>query len=79
MIRTVHGIIHGRTIQLDVDLGVAEGQEVEVQVKVLSTAAKPGDGLRLCAGALSDDPHWDGIMAEIHDDRKLDARREAPE
>ena len=35
MTKTLHGRVHGRTIQLDEDLGVAEGQEVEVQVKVV--------------------------------------------
>ena len=35
MTSTVHGIVHGKTIELDEDLGVGEGQEVEVQVKVL--------------------------------------------
>jgi hypothetical protein len=29
MTKTIHGKVHGRTIELDEDLGVAEGQEVE--------------------------------------------------
>src|SRR5262249_19710871 len=37
MTKTVHGRVHnGKTIELDEDLGVAEGQEVEVQVKLIS-------------------------------------------
>ena len=32
MTKTLHGKVHGKTIELDEDLGVAEGQEVEVQV-----------------------------------------------
>jgi hypothetical protein len=35
MTKTIHGKVHGRTIELDEDLGVADGQEVEVQVKVI--------------------------------------------
>jgi hypothetical protein len=35
MLKTVRGIVHGKTIELDEDLGVAEGQEVEVQVKIM--------------------------------------------
>ena len=35
MSKTLHGKVHGRTIQLDEDPGVAEGQEVEVVVKVV--------------------------------------------
>ncbi len=36
MLKTVHGIIHGKTIELDEDIGAGEGQEVEVQVTVIS-------------------------------------------
>ena len=32
---TLRGKVHGRTIELDEDPGVAEGQEVEVQMKVV--------------------------------------------
>ena len=35
MTKTLHGKVHGRTIELDEDPGVAEGQEVEVQMKVV--------------------------------------------
>ena len=36
--KTIHGTVHGKTIELDEDLGVAEGQEVEVQVKLIQPA-----------------------------------------
>jgi len=35
MTKTIHGRAHGKTIELDEDLGVAEGQEVEVQMTVV--------------------------------------------
>ena len=35
MTNTLHGKVHGKTIELDEDLGVAEGQEVEVQVRMI--------------------------------------------
>ena len=35
MTKTLHGKVHGKTIELDEDPGVAEGQEVEVQMKVV--------------------------------------------
>jgi len=35
MAKTLHGRVHGRTIELDDDLGVADGQEVEIQMKVV--------------------------------------------
>jgi hypothetical protein len=38
MIRTVHGRIRGTIIELDEDLGVPEGQEVEVEIRLLKQA-----------------------------------------
>ena len=75
MTRIVHGTVHGRTIELDEELGVAEGQEVQVQVIVpevnaTTDRANWGEGILRSAGALADDPDWDGIMEEIHDARK---------
>ena len=35
MTKTLHGRVHGKTIELDEELGIAEGQEVEVQVKIV--------------------------------------------
>jgi hypothetical protein len=73
--RTIHRRIHGKTIELDEDPGVAEGQEVEVQVRVISKAnRKPGDGFLRTEGALADDTEWDGIMEEIYQARKRDRR-----
>lgn len=81
MTKTIHGKVHGKTIELDEDLGVAEGQEVEVQVKIIPAAKQWGEGLRRCAGALANE--WteedDRILEEIYQDRKRDSRREIPE
>ena len=74
MVKTVHGIVHGRRIELDEDLGLAEGQEVEVRVKIIQPSRKWGEGILRTAGALADDPHWDAIMAEIHQARKVERR-----
>src|SRR5712664_1235828 len=78
MVKTVQGIVHGKTIQLQEDLGVAEGQQVEIQVRVVPAAKPSVEGLRRCAGALSDE--WteedDRILEEIYQDRKRDTRRE---
>ena len=43
MTRTLHGKVHGKTIELDEDLGVADGQEVEVQVEIVQprTSSQP--------------------------------------
>jgi hypothetical protein len=73
MTKTIHGKVHGKTIELDEDLGVADGQDVEVQVKVITNVARtPGEGFLRTEGALADDNEWDSIMEEIHQRRKGD-------
>jgi hypothetical protein len=80
MSKTIHGKVHGKTIELDEDLGVAEGQEVEVQVRVIPrTDRKPGEGFLRTEGALTDDMEWDAIMAEIYQSRKLEGRPPIPD
>ena len=74
MTKTLHGKVHGKMIELDEDLGVAEGQEVEVQVKLVPATRKWGDGILRTAGALADDPHWDAIMEQVHQGRKSQRR-----
>jgi hypothetical protein len=80
MTKTLHGKVHGRTIELDEDPGVAEGQEVEVQMKVIPKAAqKTGEGFLRTEGALADDTEWDAIMEEIYKARKLERRPQIPD
>jgi hypothetical protein len=74
MEKTIHGKVRGRSIEFDQDLGVADGQEVEVQIKVILPARKWGDGILRTAGALADDPYWDAIMEEVHLARKIERR-----
>ncbi len=74
MTKTVHGKIRGKAIELDEDLGVVDGQEVEVQVTIAQPARKWGDGILRTAGALADDPYWDAIMEEVHQARKIERR-----
>lgn len=79
MVKTVKGIIYGKTIELAEDLGVAEGQEVQVQVTILEPAKKWGEGILHTAGALADDPYWDAIMEEVHQARKIERRPQLEE
>ena len=80
MSKTLHGKIHGKTIELDEDPGVAEGQEVEVQMKVVpKPTQKTGEGLLRTEGALPDDTEWDAIMDEIHNARKVERRPPIPD
>ncbi len=74
MTKTIHGKVHGKTIELDQDLGMTEGQEVEVQVRIVQPNRKWGEGILRTAGALADDPYWDAIMEEIHRARKIERR-----
>ena len=76
--KTVQAKIHGRTTESAEELGFQDGQAVRVQVTPLPPAATWGEGLRRCAGALADDPEWDGIMEDIYRERKLE-RRSHPE
>ncbi len=81
MVKSAHGKVHGKTIQLVEDLGLSEGQEVEVQATVLLIQSRPGEGLQRCAGALA--KAWteedDRILEEIHKDRRRDSRLEVLE
>ncbi len=81
MTKTVQGTIHGKTIELTQDLGMAEGQKVEVVVRTIPGKEQWGEGLRRCAGALANE--WsdedDRILQEIYQDRKRETRQEIPE
>lgn len=77
MNRIMRGVIHGRTIQLDHDIGLEDGQTVEVVVR---TKSLPGTS-QTAAGMMA--PFWsdedDRIMQEIYRDRLVDDRRELPD
>jgi hypothetical protein len=78
MTRAVHGTVRGKIIELDEELGVADGQHVEVEVRAVEPAQKWGEGILRTAGALSDDPHWDEIMQVVHDARKVERQAQGP-
>jgi hypothetical protein len=77
MTKTLHGKVRGRTIELDEDPGIAEGQQVEVQMKVVEPTRKWGEGIRRSAGGWADRPELDAVMAKIHEARKLERRPRA--
>ncbi len=76
----LHGIIHGKIIELANDPGLKEGQEVEVTLRPATKAESWGEGLRRAAGALADSwqPEDDEILDRIQDDRMRSAGRELP-
>jgi hypothetical protein len=76
---TMHGKVHGRTIALHEDLGLPDGQVVELRITSVRPKENWCDGRRRCAGALADDPGGDAIMEEIYRARKLERRRQLPD
>jgi hypothetical protein len=67
MMKSLHGVVHGQTIAFFEPIPVADGQEVEVTIRLVSTKRPWGEGLRRCAGALSSE--WTNedvrILADI--------------
>lgn len=78
-LKSVTGIIRGKTIELSHNPGLPEGGRVEVIVRLAGELQTSGSGLQRCAGALADD--WteedDRILEEIQRDRELS--RDLPE
>jgi hypothetical protein len=67
MTKTVFGTVRGNTIELNDNLGLPDGQQVEITIRPTQTQ-KPGpwgEGLRRCAGALAGIPGLDEDMDEI--------------
>jgi hypothetical protein len=84
MTKTLHGKVHGKIIELDEDLGVVDGQEVEVHLTMLKPKKRlpgPPPGWRpgstkTTAGLLADlcSVEEDRILEEIYQDRKRETR-----
>lgn len=79
MIRKVEGTVHGNSIEVAEELGLHDGDRVELTVEKISKRTEPwGEGLRRCAGALADS--WteedDRILEQIYRDRHHDTRPE---
>jgi hypothetical protein len=72
--KTIYRKVYGKTIEFDQDLGVPDGQDVEVQIKEITPRTNWGEGILRTAGALADDPYWDAIMEEVPQARKIERR-----
>lgn len=75
----IRGVIHGKTIQLEDESGLPDGQEV--RVIVLPTESEPPTSrieyLRRSAGAWADDPKWvDEFLEWNRNQRDQDKRPE---
>lgn len=64
MTKAIHGTIRGKTIELEDDSGLPDGQEVSVVVQPTTSVSKlpPGEGIRQSAGGWADDP--EGLDAD---------------
>ncbi len=68
----LRGVVHGKVIQLETEIGLPDGQEVTVSVRPVAPKQVPtGEGLRRSAGAWADDP--EGVDAYLEQNRR--ARR----
>jgi hypothetical protein len=73
-----HGVVHGRTIEVEEDLGVAEGRRVELQVRIVAHRAAWGDGSHRSAGGWANCPETNSIMKTIQRGRKRKRRPRSP-
>lgn len=79
MVKQVQGVIHGKTIELDQDPGIGEGQRVYVQVSMSSTAGPWGEGILRSAGIAADVPGFDEAFEQVQRDRELATMPDAEE
>jgi hypothetical protein len=77
--RHVQGVIHGKTIELDQDLGMADGQRVSIEVQVDLPASPWGEGIRRSAGIAADVPGFDEAFEQVQRDRELATSRDIDE
>jgi hypothetical protein len=68
------GIIHGKTIELEQESGLPDGQTVAVTVHPLHDKRLPScEGIRRAAGAWADDPSGlDDYLEQLRRDRDQD-------
>ena len=79
VVKQVQGVIHGKTIELDQDPGIAQGQRVDVQVRVASSARRWEEGILRSAGIAADVPGFDQAFEQVQRDRELAAMRDVEE
>jgi len=66
----VQGVIHGRTIELKADPGIADGVTVEVTIRPLSEPDARVAAILRTAGSMADNPEFDAAMAEVERSRR---------
>ncbi len=76
------GIVHGKTIELELEPGLPEGQVVSVTVQPLAPEASrmpPGEGIRRSAGGWAEDSQeLDEYLEYVRQQRKVGRRELEP-
>ena len=73
---TFKGIVRGKTIELDAEPGLPEGQAVTVTLRPSSESLPPGEGLRRSFGGWADEAQQvDEFFEQVRQQRKA-MRRE---
>ena len=73
---TFHGRVHGKRIEFDCELGMRDGQEVDVIVLLNNEGKTLGEGILRSAGAAADIVDFDSVFAQIEQYRKSAAFRD---
>lgn len=71
-------MIQGKTIVLEADPGLVEGQRIEVVILPIPRESAHGEAILRTAGSMADDPDFDADMAEIKRARREASFREVP-
>jgi len=72
----VKGIVHGRTIELEQDSGLAKGQSVTVTLRPM---LKSGEGVRQAIGSWAEDSaQLDTFIEQVYRDREDDRPQPTP-
>ncbi|WP_422928817.1 hypothetical protein [Singulisphaera sp. PoT] len=81
MAETIEGVIHGNTIELRTNPGLADGQRVEVKVRVIASPEARIDAILKTAGSLAHLPQdaWDDLDQIIREREGAGRHREISE
>jgi len=79
MNRILHGIVHGKMIELTEPHDIPDGESVQVVIRATPPARPWGEGILASAGAWADYPEMDEVMQKIQDERKLERRSQGLE
>jgi len=75
----MHGVVHGKTIELNENPGIDDGQTVQVVVNFSKSSRPWGEGIRRSAGCWANYPEMDAVMEQIQKDRKIERRKQEAE